>query len=93
MPEERSPFENRIWQFYTEEEKSITLLNAFKHRHLFSEEVSTFLFRDRVNTWATWGFPIATFAGLYKSGVLKPYIAYKYLRDYKSKDIQRECKW
>jgi len=44
-----------------------------------------------VNTWATWAFPIATFAGLYKTGVLKPYIAYKYL-GYKSQDIQGECK-
>lgn len=30
MAEERSPFELRIWHFYTEEEKSITLLNAYK---------------------------------------------------------------
>lgn len=75
---QRSPFELRIWHFYTEEEKSLTLLNAYKQHVLFSEDIKTFLLKDRLNTWAYWGFPPACYALFHYTGVLSPYIANKF---------------
>ncbi|CAD8074145.1 unnamed protein product [Paramecium primaurelia] len=76
--DQRSPFELRIWHFYTEEEKSITLLNAYKQRVLFSEDIKSLLLKDRLNTWSYWGFPAACYALFHYTGALQPYIATKY---------------
>lgn len=56
----------------------MTILNGFKNRMLLSEDVQSFLLKDRLNTWSQWGFPAALFSSLYFTGVLKPYLAYKY---------------
>ncbi|CAD8115260.1 unnamed protein product [Paramecium primaurelia] len=60
--DQRSPFELRIWHFYTKEEKSISLLNAYNQRVIFSEDIKSFLFKDRLNTLTYLGFPVACYA-------------------------------
>ena len=78
----RSPLEWRIWAFYTEEEKSLTILNAYKHRYLLADDIKSFLFKDRLNVWTTWAFPAVTFGAIYSFGLLNSRIAYRYPKSY-----------
>lgn len=79
----RSPLELRIWDHYTEEEKSMTLLNAYKNRVLLTDDVKEFLHKDRVNVWATWGFPLVAYGALYITTVTNRSVVYKYPRNYR----------
>lgn len=67
------------WYFYTEEEKSFTVYKAYEARVLESSDVRGFLFKDRLNVWTTWAFPVLSYYGLTTTGLLNPYIAYKLL--------------
>lgn len=73
----RHPHEFRIWEKYTPEEKSITILNAYKHRYLLPEDIKKFLWLDRLQVWSYWGFPAISYAALFYSGALDSVVAYR----------------
>ena len=56
-----SNFKIPLTSHLTSEEKSFVVYNAYYRRVLKSKEISNFLFKDRLNTWTLWGFPVATF--------------------------------
>lgn len=73
----RSPYELRVWHLYTPEEKSYTIYKAYEGRALKSEDIQSFLFKDRVNTWTMWGFPVVSYAAIYKTGLLGNIFKYR----------------
>lgn len=66
-----------IYHYWRPEEKSFVIYRCYQRRVLKSEEVASLLAKDRINTWSYWGFPLATFFGITKSGILNRY-AYTY---------------
>ena len=55
----------KLWEFWTEEEKSFVIHNAYQHLHLSSEEVRSYLATSRMHSITQWVGPLVL-AGAYQ---------------------------
>lgn len=49
------------WFNYTDEERSLVILNAYKKRVLLSEDLKSFLTTNRIHNVSQWIFPVVAY--------------------------------